>query len=97
MENPQPPPIGHLHDAGFPVVIGGNLGNALHEDPGEMYLVLVIIHQLETTITAPSISIFMNITPDHLDRHGGMNGYIAAKSLILERLINPALLSLGQR
>ena len=84
--------IGHcLHTAGYPVAIGGNLGNAACslDDPGENGILVLELssYQLETTPSlAPSISILLNISPDHLDRHGGMDGYIAAKSLILMSL-----------
>ena len=40
-------------------------------------------YQLELTPSALcDVAILLNITPDHLDRHGGMDGYIAAKALI---------------
>ena len=93
--------IGHcLHHAGHPVAIGGNLGNAACslQDPGENGTLVLELssYQLETTPSlAPSISILLNITPDHLDRHGGMNGYIAAKSLVLERLSGTSIAIIG--
>jgi UDP-N-acetylmuramoylalanine--D-glutamate ligase len=80
--------IGHiLKGMGAQVEVGGNLGipvlelNPLNKDG--IYVLEVSSYQLET---APSlhfdVSILLNITPDHLDRHGGMDGYIAAKKLI---------------
>jgi UDP-N-acetylmuramoylalanine--D-glutamate ligase len=84
--------IGHcLQTAGCPVAIGGNLGDAACslDDPGENGTLVLELssYQLETTPSLkPSISILLNISPDHLDRHGGMAGYIAAKALVLERL-----------
>ena len=43
-------------------------------------------YQLELTPTlAFDVAVLLNITPDHLDRHGGMDGYIAAKPRIFER------------
>ncbi len=44
-------------------------------------------YQLEVTPSLTSdIAIIMNITPDHLDRHGGMQGYIRAKEQVLASL-----------
>ena len=53
-------------------------------------------YQLETTPSLkPSISILLNISPDHLERHGGMAGYIAAKTLVLDRLDKPGIAIIG--
>ena len=93
--------IGHcLQNAKCPVAMGGNLGDAACslDDPGE-YGTLVLelsSYQLETTPSLkPSISILLNISPDHLDRHGGMAGYIAAKTLVLDRLDNRGIAIIG--
>ncbi len=93
--------IGHcLQTARCPVAIGGNLGDAACslDDPGE-YGTLVLelsSYQLETTPSLkPSISILLNISPDHLDRHGGMAGYIAAKTLVLDRLDKTGIAIIG--
>ena len=93
--------IGHcLQTAGCPVAIGGNLGDAACslDDPGEHGTLVLELssYQLETTPSLkPSISILLNISPDHLDRHGGMAGYIAAKTLILDRLDKPGIAIIG--
>lgn len=80
--------IGHiLKDCGLIAEIGGNLGIPVMElNPlkGEgTYVLEVSSYQLEIS---PSLhfdtSVLLNITPDHLERHGGMDGYIAAKKLI---------------
>ncbi len=84
--------IGHcLQIARCPFAIGGNLGDAACslDDPGEHGTLVLELssYQLETTPSLkPSISILLNISPDHLDRHGGMAGYIAAKNRVLDRL-----------
>lgn len=76
-----------LKESRTPVEVGGNLGipamdlNPLPQDG--IYVLEVSSYQLETAPTLHfNVSILLNITPDHLDRHGGMNGYIEAKKLI---------------
>ena len=82
--------IGHiLAIAGAPVQIGGNLGRpALDLAPlggGGTYVLELSSFQLELTPSGGfDIAVLLNITPDHLERHGGMAGYIAAKLLIFE-------------
>jgi UDP-N-acetylmuramoylalanine--D-glutamate ligase len=77
--------------AGRPVAAGGNLGTAaldLPELPGDgRYVLELSSYQLELT-EALSIQagVLLNITPDHLGRHGGMAGYVAAKRRLFDRL-----------
>jgi UDP-N-acetylmuramoylalanine--D-glutamate ligase len=83
--------IGHvLSQAGVPVQIGGNLGTpALELEPlgrDGTYVIEMSSYQLELTDPVPfDIAILLNVSADHLDRHGGMNGYIAAKRRIFDR------------
>lgn len=93
--------IGHiLHTAKAPHVVGGNLGPALAglTSPGKdgVRVVEMSSYQLERT---PSLradaAIILNITPDHLDRHGGMDGYVAAKALAIDAVIDGGLCLLG--
>lgn len=80
--------IGHImKEAKLPVEVGGNLGipvidlNPLKEDG--TYVLEVSSYQLEISPSLHfNVGILLNITPDHLERHGGMEGYIAAKKLI---------------
>jgi UDP-N-acetylmuramoylalanine--D-glutamate ligase len=80
--------IGHiLGQAGKTVEIGGNLGPpALGLEPlgkDGIYVLELSSFQLElVTSLAFDIAVLLNITPDHLDRHGDMDGYIAAKRRI---------------
>jgi UDP-N-acetylmuramoylalanine--D-glutamate ligase len=82
--------IGHiLKSAGLRVEIGGNLGTpALTLAPlgkDGIYVLEMSSYQLELTHSlAFDVAVLLNITPDHLDRHGGMEGYIAAKARIFE-------------
>jgi UDP-N-acetylmuramoylalanine--D-glutamate ligase len=41
------------------------------------------------------VAVLLNITPDHLDRHGGMDGYVAAKKLIFHRQTKPRTAVIG--
>jgi len=83
--------IGHiLGQAGKTVEIGGNLGPpALGLAPlvkDGTYVLELSSFQLElVTSLAFDISVLLNVTPDHLDRHGDMDGYIAAKKRIFAR------------
>ena len=77
-----------LRQGGKRVEVGGNLGQAalsLQPLPGDgIYVLELSSYQLELTPTAIcDVAILLNITPDHLSRHGGIDGYIDAKALIL--------------
>jgi UDP-N-acetylmuramoylalanine--D-glutamate ligase len=80
--------LGHiLAEAGMTVAVGGNLGvPALTLAPlgrDGIYVLEMSSYQLELTKSLVfDVAILLNITPDHLDRHGGMDGYIAAKERI---------------
>ena len=81
--------IGHiLHGAGLRVEVGGNLGTPVLSfaplgDNG-IYVLELSSYQLELMPhNMLQVAVMLNITPDHLDRHGGMAGYIAAKERIL--------------
>jgi UDP-N-acetylmuramoylalanine--D-glutamate ligase len=76
-----------LKQAGCKVAVGGNIGIGVLalRPPSEVnfYVIEVSSYQLDlTTSFAPTHAILTNISPDHLDRHGGMEGYVAAKTKI---------------
>ncbi len=80
-----------LKQAGLTVHVGGNIGIGVLALPapmaGAVYVVEVSSYQLDlTTRFAPDVAILTNITPDHLDRHGGMDGYVAAKARLFQTL-----------
>src|SRR5947208_8505967 len=83
--------IGHiLAAAGRRVEVGGNLGTpVLSLAPlgrDGFYVLEASSFQLELiTALAFDIAVLLNITPDHLDRHGDMEGYVAAKRRIFAR------------
>lgn len=79
-----------LKHGGFETQVGGNIGLPVVEmingskDNGWSVLELSSF-QLETIETfAPKIAVVLNITPDHLDRHGTFESYAAAKTRITE-------------
>jgi UDP-N-acetylmuramoylalanine--D-glutamate ligase len=80
--------IGHLcASAGRDTRIGGNIGLGVLglEDMhgGAVYVLELSSYQLDLTSSLHADAVvLLNISPDHLDRHGGMDGYIAAKRRI---------------
>src|SRR6185369_10205490 len=93
--------IGHiLAAAGRRVEIGGNLGTpALTLAPlgsEGAYVLEASSFQLELILSlAFDIAVLLNITPDHLDRHGDMEGYVAAKRRIFARQNKAAAAIIG--
>jgi UDP-N-acetylmuramoylalanine--D-glutamate ligase len=83
--------IGHiLEEAGMRSEVGGNIGRgALDLAPlgtGGIYVLELSSYQLELLATfRANIAIWLNVTPDHIDRHGDMAGYVAAKQNIFAR------------
>jgi UDP-N-acetylmuramoylalanine--D-glutamate ligase len=82
--------VGHiLSAAGSPNQVGGNIGVPALEltdiDEAGAYVLELSSYQLERTPSLkPDIAVLLNITPDHLDRHGGIDGYVAAKRMIFD-------------
>ena len=80
--------IGHiLKSAGKDVRVGGNIGigvldlERLHA--GAIYVLELSSYQLELVETLKcDVAVLLNISPDHLGRHGGMDGYVQAKRRI---------------
>jgi len=77
-----------LQEAGRPTLVGGNIGvpvvALIDESSDETWSVLeVSSFQLESTQQFhPNIAVILNITPDHLDRHGTFENYALAKERI---------------
>jgi UDP-N-acetylmuramoylalanine--D-glutamate ligase len=82
--------IGHvLKRAGIGVEVGGNIGVPALDlaplDADGVYVLELSSYQLELVPTLGcDVAVLLNISPDHLDRHGGMAGYVAAKQRIFE-------------
>ncbi len=93
--------IGHVFKlAGRPVQVGGNIGRAaLALEPlgaDGTYVLEMSSYQLELTVSITfDVAVLLNITPDHLDRHGDMAGYVAAKRLIFHRQTKPRAAVVG--
>ena len=81
--------IGHiLKSCGFDVQIGGNIGRAILElePPGArtVYVTEISTFQIDLAPSfRPDVTVLLNLSPDHLDRHGSMEAYAALK----ERLV----------
>ena len=88
--------IGHiLKRAGRAVEVGGNIGLPVLDlaklGSDGTYVLELSSYQLERIPSvALDIAVLLNITPDHLDRHGSMEGYVAAKRLIFDRTAEAA-------
>lgn len=77
-----------LREDGRHVLVGGNIGvpllGRLREITPSSWVVLELSSfQLETLDMSPHVSTITNISPNHLDRHGSMERYVAAKERIL--------------
>jgi UDP-N-acetylmuramoylalanine--D-glutamate ligase len=102
-----------LASAGFKVTVGGNIGPPLSAQVSDstadtLHVVETSSFQLETIDTfRPWIAVMLNLSPDHLDRHPGVEAYRRAKARIFENqghsdwaVINaddPAVLELAHR
>jgi UDP-N-acetylmuramoylalanine--D-glutamate ligase len=79
-----------IASGGRQTLVGGNIGTPaitfVEHSTAETWVVLEISSfQLESISSfRPHIAAILNITPDHLDRHGSMENYIAAKRRIFE-------------
>lgn len=77
-----------LREAGRDVQMGGNIGTAILSleppAPGRIHVIELSTFQIDLTPSlAPSIGILLNLTPDHLDRHGSMENYAAIKERVV--------------
>ena len=87
--------------AGFITWIGGNIGSPLIDlmsaiRPEHQVVMELSSFQLELTHTSPSIAAILNITPNHLDRHGTMQNYIRAKAHIIAHQNESGIAVLGR-
>lgn len=77
--------VGHvLARGGFAPQVGGNIGKPVLDldgpNPRRVYVLEVSSYQIDLTPSlAPDVGVLLNISPDHLDRHGGLEAYAAVK------------------
>jgi UDP-N-acetylmuramoylalanine--D-glutamate ligase len=84
--------LGHMFaTAGHPAHVAGNIGAAVTAlpadlDPQDELVVEVSSFQLEDVVQfRPAAGVFLNLTPDHLDRHGTMQRYLECKTRLFAR------------
>ena len=81
-----------IHNSAFRIrhsYIGGNIGDPLlnyvdEMQPDDLAILEISSFQLEQMTLSPDVAAVLNITPNHLDRHGTMEAYTAAKRRILD-------------
>ncbi|MGC2550417.1 MAG: UDP-N-acetylmuramoyl-L-alanine--D-glutamate ligase [Candidatus Sulfotelmatobacter sp.] len=79
-----------LTAGGLPTLVGGNIGTpaislAERAKPESVIVLEVSSFQLETIQSFhPKVAVVLNVTPDHLDRHGTLEAYVNAKARIFE-------------
>lgn len=78
--------LGHLYrTAAEPVAVAGNVGTPLSSLAAGLDRAATVVceassFQLEdTSYFAPECAVFLNLAPDHLDRHADLGAYLAAK------------------
>lgn len=79
--------LGHILGVAGPVSVGGNIGRPALDleppSPGRVYVLEMSSYQLDLTRRfRPDVAVWLNLTPDHLDRHGDLRGYARAKARI---------------
>ncbi len=86
--------VGHiLACAGMSPLIAGNIGTPLISKVGETNAATITVAELSSfqleliAALRPEIAMLLNVTPDHLDRHGSFEAYSQAKARIFENQI----------
>ncbi len=84
--------IGHvLQSCGHDTVVGGNIGTAVFDLPapqhGRIYVIEMSSFQIDLSPTIrPDVAVLLNLSPDHLDRHGSMGNYAAVKARLFANM-----------
>ena len=77
-----------IEQAGYPTVMGGNIGLPILSQPplepnlkgAGVYVLELSSYQIDLTHSLDcDVAVLLNITPDHLDRYDGFEGYVASK------------------
>ncbi len=93
--------LGHIMQvSGREAEVGGNLGmpalDLLPLGNEGTYVLEMSSYQLELTVSITyDVAVLLNLSADHLERHGGMDGYIAAKKSIFHRQTSPRTAVIG--
>ena len=78
-----------VEQAGLPAVMGGNIGLPILSQPplepnlkgAGVYVLELSSYQIDLTLSLDcDVAVLLNITPDHLDRYDGFEGYVASKA-----------------
>jgi UDP-N-acetylmuramoylalanine--D-glutamate ligase len=87
--------LGHVYrTAAEPVAVAGNVGTPLSALAGDLDPAATVVceassFQLEDSVAfAPECAVFLNLAPDHLDRHADLGAYLAAKLRIFANQSN---------
>lgn len=89
-----------LSTAGKPVALGGNIGKAVLDlapfEPDLTYVLELSSYQIDLTPSLePDAAALLNITPDHLDRHGTLADYARVKAQVFAQLRPDATAVIG--
>ncbi len=82
-----------LRDAGVPVAVAGNVGHALACLPDEVGEDEIVVAELSSFQLEhierfrPDVGVLLNLTPDHIDRHGSYHAYVQAKLRLFENQV----------
>lgn len=84
-----------LNECGYPAEIGGNYGIPIMDlDTENTKFKVIEISSFQLDLLSQThfdYSLLLNITPDHLSRHGGLEGYIEAKKRIFKKQNNSSI------
>ncbi|MES1984708.1 MAG: UDP-N-acetylmuramoyl-L-alanine--D-glutamate ligase [Pseudomonadota bacterium] len=89
-----------IQSAAIPTSMGGNIGlPVLGEEPlseGGIYVLELSSYQIDLTYSLDcDVAVLLNITPDHLDRYDGFEGYVASKERLfaMQTVGHPAVIA----
>lgn len=90
-----------IETAGIPTRMGGNIGlPILGQEPlpeGGIYVLELSSYQIDLTFSLDcDVAVLLNITPDHLDRYDGFEGYCASKARLfaMQSTVHDAIIAL---
>jgi UDP-N-acetylmuramoylalanine--D-glutamate ligase len=91
-----------LKSAGLDAQMGGNIGvpalQLVNFGPGRAYVLEVSSYQIDLAPSLkPTVGILLNVSEDHLDRHGTMENYAAIKTLLVAGAEEAAVIAVDDR